>query len=118
MDACLDFAGALAESEAGAVRNISPPYFFCMKNCHDGLLRTASVSSWRRRACCSLLGNQLISQCLHIGDVLLVSVRINPNVWSLGVCLHLLVLAGAVEERTVRTEENIGALAFPFSDGC
>jgi len=28
MDACLDFAGALAESEAGAVRNISPPYLF------------------------------------------------------------------------------------------
>src|SRR5437660_4761711 len=88
-----------------------------MKNCHDGLLRTASASSWRRRACCSLLGNQLVSQCLRIGDVLLVAVRINPNVWSPWVGLHLLVLAGEVEKPGVRTEENIGGISLPFVDG-
>src|SRR5215831_15994763 len=58
------------------------------------LLRTASASSRSRRASCSLLGNQPVSQCLRIGDVLLVAVRIDPNVWSLRVGLHLLVLTG------------------------
>src|SRR5262245_46867825 len=62
--------------------------------CSAGLLRTTSASSRSRRASCSLLGNQLVSQCLRIGDVLLVAVRIDPNVWSLRVGLHLLVLAG------------------------
>src|SRR5262249_26676377 len=77
------------------------------------LLRTASASSRSRRASCSLLGNQLVSQCLRIGDVILVAVRIDPNVWSLRVGLHLLVLAREVEKPTVRAEEDVGGIGLP-----
>src|SRR5438876_4363742 len=50
------------------------------------LLATALAAGFRsRRTGCSLLSDQLLSQFLRIGDIFLVAVRINPNVWSLGV---------------------------------
>src|SRR2546422_11728950 len=90
----------------------------CSRATEIGLLATAlSAASRSRRTGCSLLSNQLVSQFLRIGDIFLVAVRINPNVWSLGIGLHLLILAGEVEKPGVRTEENIGGIGLPFVDG-